>query len=131
MSKKKKVQAQQANQRRVVSVSGKVECDKCSKTFSSNTALWYHRKSIHEGVRYPCDQCDFQARRKSSLTEHILKHEGVKYSCDQCDSQFTDKSSLPKHIQTQHEGVKYTCDHCGHQTTRKEYLFKHIQSKHK
>ena len=29
-----------------------------------------HVKSIHEGVRYPCDQCDYKATQKSNLSKH-------------------------------------------------------------
>ena len=29
-----------------------------------------HRESIHEGVRYPCDQCDYKASQKESLKTH-------------------------------------------------------------
>ena len=30
-----------------------------------------HVKSIHEWVRYPCDQCDYKATQNSNLVEHI------------------------------------------------------------
>ena len=41
--------------------------------------LLTHIKSIHEGVKYPCDQCDYKATQKG----HLLKrkksiHEGAK-----------------------------------------------------
>ena len=35
-------------------------------------------KSKH-GVKYPCDQCDFEAKDRGHLLKHIgSKHEGVK-----------------------------------------------------
>ena len=38
---------------------------------------------------------------KQCLQKHIkYKHEGIKYPCDQCDQQFTGKGHLKKHIQT-------------------------------
>ena len=67
-----------------------------------------HIQTKHEGVRYDCDQCDYQATQQGNLTVHIqTKHEGVRYACDQCDQQFTRKSSLTSHNQSKHEGVKY------------------------
>ena len=34
-----------------------------------------HRESIHEGVRYPCDQCDYKATTKGNIKKHkISKH---------------------------------------------------------
>ena len=35
-----------------------------------------------EGVRYFCNQCDYQAKQQGHLISHIQsKHEGVKYAC--------------------------------------------------
>ena len=45
-----------------------------------------HRKITHEGVRFACNHCEYQALQQSNLTLHIQsKHEGVKYACDQCN----------------------------------------------
>ena len=30
-----------------------------------------HVKTVHEGVQYSCDQCDFKATRKHSLKVHV------------------------------------------------------------
>ena len=52
--------------------------------------LFQHIKSKYEGVKYACDQCDYQATQQSYLKYHIKsKHEGVKYACNQCHQQFT------------------------------------------
>ena len=59
---------------------------------------------MHEGVKYACDQCEYQASWQGNLKKHIdLKHEGVKYACDQCDYQATQKGSLKAHIDSKHE----------------------------
>ena len=35
--------------------------------------------SKHEGFKYPCDQCEYEASKKSNLKTHkMAKHEGVK-----------------------------------------------------
>ena len=35
-------------------------CDQCDYT-GSRTALYRHKQSKHEGIRYPCDQCIYTA----------------------------------------------------------------------
>ena len=114
----------------VNSVNKKFECDQCQKTYSSSQALVFHKRSVHEGVKYPCDQCDYQGT-KGTLTVHIKsKHKGITYACKQCDYEAGTKNRLSVHIQTKHEGTKYTCDQCYHQYTRLDHLKIHIRSKH-
>ena len=41
-----------------------------------------HQESKHEGLRYSCNQCDYQAMEPRSLKRHQqYKHEGVGYLC--------------------------------------------------
>ena len=48
-----------------------------------NQYLQRHLNSTHVGVRYPCDECDYKARQKTSLKIHKKsKHEAAKYTCD-------------------------------------------------
>ena len=90
--------------RQVVSANGKHECKQCDKTFSSSPALWYHKNSKHDGVKYACKHCDYQTAYQSNLTAHIkYKHEGVRYACEQCDYQAGYQSDLRKHIQSKHK----------------------------
>ena len=38
---------------------------------------------MHEGVRHPCDNCNYAATTTSSLKSHIKrKRKDVKYPCD-------------------------------------------------
>ena len=54
-----------------------------------------HKQSVHEGVKYPCRQCDYKATSKGNLTQHKrVVHEGVKYPCRQCDHKATSKGHL-------------------------------------
>ena len=35
---------------------------------------------------FSCDQCDFTSMYSSNLSQHMKsKHEGIRYPCDQCD----------------------------------------------
>ena len=52
-------------------------------------------ESKYGGVKYPCDQCDYEARHKHSLFTHFKsKQGGVKYLCDQCDYKVKYKNNL-------------------------------------
>ena len=54
---------------------------------------------MHEKVK---NLCEYQASVKASLNIHIISvHEKVKYLCDQCDKQFTVMGSF-KSIQKQY-----------------------------
>ena len=42
-------------------------------------------KSKHEGERYSCNQCDYQAKKRKYLKQHQKSiHEGLRYSCNHC-----------------------------------------------
>ena len=64
---------------------------------------------MHVGIKYPCEQCDFQANQKASLTRHRQSvHMGRKYTCQECGKQFNVKISLTKHEkQWEHEKLGY------------------------
>ena len=73
----------------------------------------YKRVDRTYGLKYACNQCDYEATHGSSVTRHIQsKHEGVIYACNQCDQQFKTLCNLTQHILSGHEGVKYACDQC-------------------
>ena len=124
ISDQMKMQAPQEKQKRVVSVNRSYE-------YSGSRQLSRHKESAHLGVKYSCNQCDYQFTQQGSLTKHIhSKHEGVKYACDQCDHQATRQDCLTVHVQSKHEGVKYACDQCDKQFTQKANLSTHIKKKH-
>ena len=65
---------------------------------------------MHLSVKYQCHQCDYEAKHKYRLNEHIQsKHEGVRYPCDLCSFKSSSKSSLKLHVkchvESMHEGA--------------------------
>ena len=63
---------------------------------------WQHTKPKLGGLKYACNQCDYQATLQGNLTKHIqFVHEGVKYVCNQCDYQGS-KDSLRYHLKMKH-----------------------------
>ena len=49
---------------------GKFPCAQCGNTFISLRTLKRHVQYAHEGVRYPCDGCDYKATTGSHLKRH-------------------------------------------------------------
>ena len=47
------------------------ECKFCGKTYSQNSHLQHHIRSVHEGIKAnKCELCDKEFVRKESLTYH-------------------------------------------------------------
>ena len=49
---------------------GKFPCAQCGNAFISLRTLKRHVQYAHEGVRYPCDGCDYKATTGSHLKRH-------------------------------------------------------------
>ena len=91
----------------------KYPCSKCDYQAKDRKLLWSHMKLVHDGVRYPCSKCDYQATRKDNLKTHTESvHEGKKFPCSMCNYQSTDISSLYRHKKFVHHGFKYRCSNC-------------------
>ena len=85
-----------------------------------------HYRSKHEGIRYPCNQCTYQATQKGDLQKHIqAKHEGIKHPCNQCDYQATTQGNLQSHITAKHSDNILKCDHCDYQTKWRQSYYRH------
>ena len=67
-----------------------------------------NRRSVHEGMKYPCGQCEYQATLKGNLDRHKRAvHQEIKYPCGQCEYQATQNEDLENHRRVGHEGMKY------------------------
>ena len=85
-----------------------------------------HQQAVHEGKKYSCDKCGYQATSQGSLKRHReAKHEGVTYSCDDCNYKAAFKAGLVQHIRVKHEGIRYTCDRCDYEATQSGNLKAH------
>ena len=104
----------------------------CNKQYTDYITLKRHKASTHEGVRYLCDQCDYQATQPGNLKKHKTKvHEGLRYPCDQCNIYpLKNSESLRKHKASVHEGVRYQCDKCDFKATTKSSLTRHTENLH-
>ena len=85
------------------------ECPDCGKGFARKHVMLDHYRNKHEGIKYPCNLCDYKANDRSNLRQHVKsKHEGVKYPCNQCYYQATMKNDLKRHIIRHHGSKVYT-----------------------
>ena len=86
---------------------------------------------FHVYVKYPCQQCDYQATKNSDMAKHNQSvHMGRKYPYQECGEQFTVNGSLTVHQKSIHMGIKYPCQQCEYKATQKSSLTRHHQSVH-
>ena len=108
-----------------------MSCDQCDYKGSSH-GLYRHRKSKHEGVKYPCAECNYIATTSSHLKRHIAgQHEGLRYPCDQCSYSAAQVVNLKRHIESKHQGIRYPCGYCDFSSARQSDLRLHIENVHK
>ena len=66
-----------------------------------------HRQSVHEGIKYPCDQCEYKATAMGSLRRHYNAiHSGHKYPCSECEHVSNTPANLKYHHNTVHMGLR-------------------------
>ena len=44
-----------------------IECPECGAVFTQKGSMVKHYRSKHEGIKYPCNQCDYKAKQKGNL----------------------------------------------------------------
>lgn len=47
------------------------KCKACGKEFTSYLRRQRHKRSVHDGVRYPCNFCDHKATFRQNLMRHV------------------------------------------------------------
>ena len=50
----------------------KYACNQCESKFTENSSLKTHKMSVHENVKYPCNQCEFKATKPGDLKRHKI-----------------------------------------------------------
>ena len=46
---------------------------------ANKSSIYTHIRAAHEGVKYPCEECEYQATQKGDLDRHRKSvHEGIK-----------------------------------------------------
>ena len=64
----------------------------------------------NEGIKFDCKLCDYEANRKSNLSQHVKSiHEGIKFDWKLCDYKSIQRNSFTKHVKSIREGIKFEC----------------------
>ena len=72
-------------------------------------------QSIHEGITYPCNFCDYNAKQKQRFLVHVdAIYDKVYYSCEACEYKTGFKEVL--------DGIFYDCDHCDYKASLKTHI---------
>ena len=101
------------------------QCEICDKKFANLWTLKRHNEDVHQVRRkYNCVHCDFIAKRKSHLEDHMKLHSDESFSCEKCGYTTARKRELGGH-KCREKG--FTCDLCGKGSVSQEALWKHIQ----
>ena len=110
-------------------------CDKCPKTFKTQSCLYSHNK-YHEEPKFPCDfeNCNKMFYRRTCLKSHIKVHLGQRdYLCHLCDKKCFKADHLNKHLLSFHKLPGYKCEVSGCTTTmfaKKEFYRTHLSLTH-
>ena len=57
-------------------------------------------------MRFSCDECVYQAKRRTILKAHKQAvHENIRYNCDDCEYQSTTTRYLEMHRKRKHGGI--------------------------
>ena len=79
-----------------------VDCDICSKTFTSREYMLKHKRRVHNDKIFKCDMCSFQSKYPDNLGQHIRTvHEkrSLRENCPACGKEVT---SLEWHMKVYH-----------------------------
>ena len=64
-------------------------CELDGKTFGHQISLYQHQEK-HDNITHICEICDKIFNTKRYFKEHKKKiHEGKTFECEECDSKFT------------------------------------------
>lgn len=74
-----------------------LQCELCSRTFTSVNRLTAHQR-VHEEGTHKCTDCGKLFKKATSLQTHMRTHSGVaRYLCVDCGGGFTTEMTLIMH----------------------------------
>lgn len=122
------------------------KCSKCNRNYAYPSALIRHSRicgikdfAILSNLnRYSCAHCDYKAREKGSLSDHIQrKHFPTSNKCNKCEKIYPTSKYLRRHSKfcgisedTKQLVMHFTCHHCDYKTHTKGRLLDHILRHH-
>ena len=114
----------------------KFKCDNCEVKFSTKKNLERHIKSIHQGLKFSCHICNYEATttKNWSLHTHIkVMHKAIteaQFKCEYCEVEFSIKNSLRVHTESVHFDAAFPCQNCDYVSANERTLQNHMKTKH-
>ena len=107
-------------------------CSYCGKNYNSQSGLFHHVTTVHEGRMFECSLCNTAFNSRDKLKKHLaFKHDGEVFDCNICQTKFASKTELAKHISIVHERKEACiCSLCGKTLANKQSLRLHVLSVH-
>ena len=108
-------------------------CVQCQYIATKSNHFKSNVQSKREGVKFPCDTCDYIAGDPDTLKRHnSIKHVEVRlrFACNQCEYSAIAPQLLKVHLESIHEKVCYLCNLCENTFTTKEHMKRHTKNKH-
>ena len=92
------------------------KCQECNRNFTTNGSLKSHQ-IVHDQnrIRYECNKCQKSFSHETELVMHIKSiHEGKRFVCKICNKEFTQDGNMKRHIISVHEITEklYECSSC-------------------
>ena len=106
-------------------------CQTCGKKFPKNR-LGSHIEKRHKSYRIKCPFDGCQKMVQTILLKVHIKtvHQGKRHQCEQCDKSFSMRSDLQQHIKGTHEGIKSPCSVCDKDFNRASDRNRHEREVH-
>ena len=104
-------------------------CDLCDASYPVRKSLLRHIRLKHgDAKQFSCKQCAYSTTMKHHLDQHVRSiHQGIKEPCETCGRNFSKKSNLNKHLRKFHpelvqerKGVKRKASNPLPQPTKKD-----------
>ena len=100
--------------------------------YTDISALRCHIRSAHEGVSYKCDICQYKAKQKATLAQHIkiVHFKERPYHCKICDFQASQKVILSRHVKSIHQKPENIhCTNCN-KSIKETSIHRHMKRFH-
>ena len=111
-----------------------INCEFCDYSTKLKSTLGRHLLKAHysKKARHECLKCTFSCESKSGLKAHMVSHSNNRpFPCHFCDYRAKLKGSLKNHILTVHTAdALFKCELCDYCSKAKNLLFLHMRSKH-